>query len=911
MQRPRIGPQHVPRPALWARLDEGLHMPLTLLSAPAGFGKTLVLAEWVALHSDAQAHANNSPVHVAWLALEEGDSDPLRFWCYVMATLATLPLAPMRAALHDLLAQLRSPTAPMLEEAVEALLAILGNDQLAHAAAAHVVLLLDDYHLIRAQRIHDTLNFFIAHLPPHVHVIISTRADPPLPLNRWRVNGMLLELRAANLCFTVEEAGAMLSRRTKLVLPPEDVEKLVAHTDGWPAGLQLLGASLQGRSHREISAYLRTFAGSNRFVLAYVLEEVLQNQPEPVRQFLLRTAILQRFNASLCDELLAAADDDGLPASSTMTDEASPSARAILNYLETNGLFVIALDDEQGWYRYYHLFAQALHDELDRTAPTLHTELHRRAARWYGAHGFMAEAIEHALLAQDYAHAADLLAEAGHALLVQGDAQTLNRWMDVLPHAEIMRRPRLALLNGWLLILRGPLEGAQEVVEQLLTTIEAAPANAPDASCPDPGDVAALRTLLASYRWDVNLTLALSTEAERTLAPDNHFSLAALHHAMGHALQLGGSATEAIAHYMIAQAHAETLGSTFVALFAMFRRGHTYLELGALSDAETLYRRGLQLANDHGGGQWPSMADGYMGLAAILRERNDLLGAELFSNRALALAPARSVSVLASASAIHAHIRQTLGRHDEGASPLAAAIEAARTYNSPLLIEWLRACQARVDLGSGDLNAVRQWAQTQSGAWDEMGYYPEFEELTLARFYLADHRPRAALALLHVWQARAEARGRVRSLIEIGVLQAEAQWVLNLRAEAQASLCRALALAEPERFQRIFLDAGDRLLPLIDVLAPHDDCAARLQAALRAGHAAAQDAVLSAPLDRLTPRELEILRAIARGASNQQVAETFVLTVGTVKGHVNHILGKLGAGNRTEAVARAREIGLI
>ena len=192
-----------------------------------------------------------------------------------------------------------------------------------------------------------------------------------------------------------------------------------------------------------------------------------------------------------------------------------------------------------------------------------------------------------------------------------------------------------------------------------------------------------------------------------------------------------------------------------------------------------------------------------------------------------------------------------------------------------------------------------------------MGYYPEFEELTLARFYLADHRPRAALALLHGWQARAEARGRVRSLIEIGVLQAEAQWVLNLRAEAQASLCRALALAEPERFQRIFLDAGDRLLPLIDVLAPHDDCAARLQAALRAGHAAAQDAVLSAPLDRLTPRELEILRAIARGASNQQVAETFVLTVGTVKGHVNHILGKLGAGNRTEAVARAREIGLI
>jgi LuxR family maltose regulon positive regulatory protein len=300
-----------------------------------------------------------------------------------------------------------------------------------------------------------------------------------------------------------------------------------------------------------------------------------------------------------------------------------------------------------------------------------------------------------------------------------------------------------------------------------------------------------------------------------------------------------------------------------------------------------------------------------MGLAAILRERNDLLGAEHFINRAMALAPERSVSVFASASAVNAHIRQTLGRRDDEAEPLAEAIRTAQDYNSPHMVEWLRACQARLDLGTGDLNAVRQWAQTQSGAWNETGYYPEFEEITLARFYLADQRPRAALALLNLWQARAEERGRVRSLIEIGVLQAEALWVLNQRAEAQQALCRALALAEPEGIQRTFLDEGERLLPLLDTLAATDDCAARLLAVLRAGDAATAGAASTGPLDRLTPRELEILRAIARGASNKQVADTFVLTVGTVKGHVNHILSKLGAGNRTEAVARGRELGLI
>ncbi len=900
MRRPHVAAQNVPRHALLQRLDDARNVPLTLLSAPAGFGKTLVAAEWADARVPAAGESDQPPAfHAAWLSLDESDNDPLRFWSYVAASLATLPLDALSAPLAELLAQLRSANAPALESVVDTLLAICGE------ARAHFVLILDDYHHIRAQRIHDTLNYFIAHLPPTTHLLISTRADPPMPLNRWRVNGKLLELRAADLCFSVEEAGAMLSRRTKIVLPPEDVAILVDHTDGWPAGLQLLGASLQGRSRREVSSYLQGIDISNRFVLAYLLEQVLEKLPASVRDFLLRTSILQRFDVSLCDDLL-----DNAQAGAEVDGGATPrTARAILNYLESYNLFVVPLDDEQRWYRYYHLFADALHEELDRSAPALAAEMHRRAARWYAAHGFAVEAIEHALHAQDWAQAADLLAEKGHDLLVHGDAVTLNRWMETLPHAEIMRRPRLALLNGWLLILRGPLAGVQEVVAQLLSALAAHTVD--PAHAPALGEVLALRTLLASYQWDVHKTLELGIEAERTLAADDDFTQAALHHALGHALQLGGRATEAIAHYTRAQAHATNLGSTYMVLFPLFRLGHTYLELGALADAEATYRRGLQLATDHGGGQWPSIADGCMGMAAILRERNDLLGAEHFISRAIALAPARSVSVYASASAINAHIRQSLGRRDEGTGPLADAMRVAQSYDSPLLVEWLRACQARLDLGAGDLVAVRQWAQTQSSHWDEVGYYPEFEELTLARFYLADQRPRAALALLQLWQARAEERGRVRSLVEIGVLQAEALWVLNQRTEAQELLCRALALAEAEGMQRAFLDEGERLMPLLDLLARSDACAARLLATLRAGMVTTDDAELREPLERLTPRELEILRAIARGASNQQVAETFVLTVGTVKGHVNHILSKLGATNRTEAVARAREIGLI
>ncbi len=935
LQHPRPGTQFVPRQPLLARLDEGLSVPLTLLSAPAGFGKTMVVAEWAAAHAWTTAQsriagygsavphiarvdrtngsADGSPlVACAWLALDATDSDPLRFWMYATAALAALPLPVPKAALSDLLAQIRSPDAPPLEDVVETLLALLDDAPTLNGADLHVSLILDDYHHLRAQRIHDTVNYFISHLPAHVHVIIITRADPPLPLNRLRVNGKLFELRAADLCFGVEEAGAMLSRRTKLVLTPDAVQALVAHTDGWPAGLQLLCASLLGRSQRDVTAFVRNFTGSNRFVLDYLMEEVLQNQPEPVRDFLLRTSILQRFNAPLCDSLLDGDEDEGGDASAAAGGGEAPlNSRAILNYLERNGLFVVQLYNSPGWYRYYHLFAEALHDELDRSAPTLGVALHQRAARWYAHNGLVAEAIEHALLAQDLPHAADLLAEAGHDLLVKGDATTLFRWMDALPAAEIARRPKLAMLNGWLLILRGPLDGVQAVVEQLVAALDSESSNQDATRLPAPGEVAALRTMLVSYRWEITHALALGAEAEKLLSPDDHFSLAALHHALGLAMVLSGRAQEAIAHYRLGLANANAMGSVYMSLFPLFRLGQTYLELGALGDAEAIYRRGIQLATDHGGAHWPTLADGYMGMAALLRERNDLLGAEHFINRAMPLAPVRSVSVYASASTINARVRAALGRREEMATPLADAVRAAQEYGSPHLVEWLRACQARLEMAAGDLGAVRQWEQTQTGTWDEVGYYPEFEEITLARFYLADRRPRAALALLQVWQARAEERSRTRSLIEIAVLQAEAFWTLNQRAEAQAALCRALTLAEPEGILRIFLDEGDRLLPLLETLASSDACAARLLGTLRDGHAATAGASLSEPLDKLTPRELEILRAIARGASNQQVADTFVLTVGTVKGHVNHILSKLGAGNRTEAVARAREIGLI
>lgn len=907
--RPQLVAQSIPRHALRQRLDGGLLVGLTLISAPAGFGKTTLAVEWLEHSGQAasekaagrDAGLQTLPFAACWLTLDEHDNDPMRFWRYVIASINSHSAPELASASEQLLAQFDSAHPPSLESVVESVAGLLASH------AQPVVLVIDDYHAVRTQQIHDSLYYLLANLPENAHIVLLTRADPPLPLNRWRSQGRLLELRAADLCFSPEEAGAMLSRRTRLVLPPDMVVRLVTHTDGWPAGLQLLAASLQGRSQREIDRFVRGFTGSSRYVLDYLMEEVLQSQPYPVRDFLLRTSILTRLCAPLCDELLGVEDDrqDG------DTVETPVTSRTILGYLESTNLFLVPLDGNRGWYRYYHLFANALHDELDRSEPELGAELHRRASRWYAKNGYETEAVEHALLGKDWSLAADQIAVIAHELMLRGEFETLTRWIESMPPELVDERPRLNITRGWVLLFRGPLHEVESIVEELAEQLESSTGDRDFVGHPGAGEVAALRASVASFRWDVRRTTDLCRTALALLPEEDHFSLSAVHHALGHAHLLGGEFSDAVAAYLRALNETQHLNSPYMRLFPTARLGHSHLLQGNLRLANQVFRGLLKSSSDAGGAEWPINADAYVGLADLLCERNELLAAEHYVRRGLALAPQRSVEIWAIGAAHQLRVSMALGRRDDSAAAVEDAIRRAYQYNNTLLAGWLEAHLARAHLAAGDLETVRQWATRVTSTSGLEGYMPEYEELTLVRFYLADHRPRAALALLAEWEDRAESHFRRRTLIEIYQLQTIALLAMGQREDALAALQRALVLAEPESALRGFLDCGPMILPLLQTLSPTSPFAERIVNAILEQDQSPDAMALQQPLDRLTPRENEILRMMARGASNQEIAEVFVLTVGTVKGHVNHILSKLGARNRTEAVARARELGLI
>jgi LuxR family maltose regulon positive regulatory protein len=920
----------VPRQRLVARLDGALDVPLTLISAPAGFGKTTLVAEWLArserlagLASDVGADASPG-VYAAWLTLDEHDTNPVRFWSYLAAALGREDIPGVDSEIDALAATFLLAQPPTLDALVERLAATLVH------ANGQVLVVLDDYHLSSSQQIHDSLYYFVGHLPPQVHLLLLTRADPPLPLNRWRANDQLLEVRAADLCFRAEEAGALLSRRTKVVLPPDAIEQLARHTDGWPVGLQLLAISLQGRSQPELGEFVAHFTGSSRYVLDYLLEEVLAAQAQPVRDFLLRTSLLPRLTADLCDALLdVGEEEDLLPADEIAAPpgqtapaplaESPHGSRAILHHLETSNLFLVPLDDDHRWYRYYHLFAQALNEELERRHPALSARLHRSAAQWHAAHGDPRQAVEHALEAGEWELAADQLNLIARDLLVSGEFGLLNRWLDALPLEQISTRPRLGVTRGWMLLFRGPLHEIEPLVEELLEAIERGPAQGNPALVTSLGEVAALRALGAGFHWETERAHRLADQAMRSLPPDDPFSRSTVYQTLGRVHQMSLRYAEAERAYRSAIADSQRLGATSMQLFPHARLASLYLSQGRLGLALQESRQLLQTATSHGMPNWPITADAHIAAAEALLERNDLLAAEHHIRRAVAIAPLRSVEMQALAAAAQAEISHALDRQDESLEQLHRAIRMAWSYDNPHLAHLLESTLARLQLQMGQVEEVRTWAQASEGRHAAPPFVLQHQRLTLAQFYLADRRPRAALAQLADLERDAVQAGSDRPLLHMLVLKVEALEALNERDEAIESLERALLVAEPEGYQWVFVRSGEVLAPLLQTLADTrrkrragvSAAAERLLDAIAGGAAGRTGTDLNAPLDKLTPREGEILRAMARGASNQEIADQFVLTVGTVKGHVNHILSKVGARNRTEAVARGRELGLI
>jgi LuxR family maltose regulon positive regulatory protein len=885
----------VPRPQLFDQLDQGIRSEyrLILLSAPAGYGKSTLLSAWI--QNRVSPDESRS---AAWLSIDEGDDDPIRFWTYLTAASNRLPNLPSGVNLPEA----SYPWKPHLTELVNQLSAL----------AQPSILVLDDFHLLSSAEIQEGLAFFLNHIPPTLTLAIATRADPPLPLARLRARGELIELRQTDLRFTPQETAVFLQEVMGLALPPEDIQSLAKRTEGWIAGLQMAALSMQQRD--DLSAFVRAFSGSHRYVMDYLLEEVLSRQTEEVQTFLLHTSILERLSGPLCDAILPrhargeTQDGPALPSES--------NSQTIIEDLERSNLFITPLDEQRTWYRYHRLFADLLQQQLAQRHPDRVPELHRRASAWFEDQGHLPESIHHALAARDYQRAADLIAEKADSSLMRSEAVTLRKWLDALPEEILARRSKLSAHAAWLMMLSGE---PMETIQARMSAVE-------EYGREESGHLQAFQGLMAIYEGDLDLALQRVHDAlEQLEGEDGFWNLIAQW--LEKILTLTespseGELTSTVEPYLQTQLVQKNV---LLGVMGLCNVGELRIKQGRLREAEDLLRQAVELATDEDGKRLPIAGEPLLWMGEIARERNELEAAEEHLTKGI-----RLLGDWGRVTAIEGHlslalVHQALDDEEGIDQTLQEARRLAVMFDATEMDDHMVAMhRARIAALQGDFGEVDHWVRArgldeidpddlQIDATVEL-HLRKYELATLGLTRILQGQPREALAFLDPLLSIIAEKGRWRLGMEILAQQAAAHHMMGDTERALRCLEGALQKAMPEGHVRLFLDIGETMAELLYKAAEREifpEYAGRLLAAFPEAQRGRTPRKDGAMIEPLSEREMEVMAAIAEGLSNQEIAQRLFISERTVKWHASNIYGKLQVSNRTEAAAKARALGLL
>ncbi len=876
----------VNRPHLIEKLDACLHCQLTVISAPAGFGKTTLVAEWI-------KKTKNASNRFAWVSLDQNDNDLVRFFTYFVAGLQKIDVGLGEGALDWLESSAESPIEAVLSEVI--------ND--AAELPYDIGLILDDFHLITELAIHEAFTFLLDNQPPNLHLIIISRADPPWPLARLRARRQLNEIRAKDLRFSVAETAVFLNDTMQLDLTPEEITALENRTEGWIAGLQMAALSMRGGN--DTAGFVKAFTGSHRFILDYLIEEVLDRQTADIQEFLLKTSVLERMNAALCDAVLNRSD-----------------SQSILLQLEMENLFLIALDEQRHWYRYHHLFADLLYGRLKQTFPHQAANLHRQAGQWYEENGLLKEAVRHALLAGDFDQVAHLIGKNALAMAYHGELKTLLGWLEELPSEMVQSKPQLCIAFAWALGFSGRLQDVEPWLQKAEQAISTVALHEPDTKIRHfAGQIAVVRAYVAAFGDDKTQVAALAREALDGLPQEDLMTRGFTASMLGIGLRMIGEYKEAGPAFDEAVALSQAASDMHLLADVLWERSLLEYAQGRLNKVMETCQEARRLADDYtnqSGRRLPILGYIYERISTVLRERNDLESAERYAREGIALCQKwGNADALVTSNFCLARVLLAKGELTDALKVIQGIGHLVSNLGSWYILT-AQAIKAQIRFLQGDMTAVAHWVE-ESGLRSEDKVNLENSSTTLiwASFLIAQDKPHAALDLLARLLKIAEASEGIGIVIRTLARQAAALQVTGETTSALAALERALSLAEPEGYVRTFVIEGAPMQELLKQAAAQGSNSAYARKLLAAfpdeleKQAPVTAVSQSSLIEPLSQRELDVLHLLNTHLSATEIADELFIAPSTVRSHIKNIYSKLNVHGRTEAVVRAEELNLL